>query len=267
MRAASGRAAAGAALAGRTLDEVWSLAASPDGLNLYSVSSKVNAMGALIRTRASGKLAPLPGRYACFIRGGGFGCPEGRGLTVAVAVTVSPDGRNVYVASEDAYLGGLAIFRQVRAMTAPGGGAAGRAPVGGWRTAHGAEAPGQDRAAPERGAPDDRRPDGRRHGRHASHAPTDRRGRRDLHPFVRVVSTVLSVAGDVSDGPVHAQPPRALPLREVRRGLRQPPHARVPAGLASAGGLRHGAHGQVPQRLRERMGPPWTHRAGPSGTG
>ena len=98
--------------AGRTLDEVWSVAASPDGLNLYSVSSKVNAMGALIRTRASGRLAQLPGRYACFIRGGGFGCPEGRGLTVAVAVTVSPDGRNVYAASEDGYLGGLAIFRR-----------------------------------------------------------------------------------------------------------------------------------------------------------
>jgi hypothetical protein len=31
---------------------------------------------------------------------------------VAVAVTVSPDGRNVYVASEDAYLGGVAIFRR-----------------------------------------------------------------------------------------------------------------------------------------------------------
>jgi DNA-binding beta-propeller fold protein YncE len=98
--------------AGRTLDEVWSVAASPDGRNVYSVSSKVNAMGALIRTRASGRLAQLPGRYACFIRGGGFGCPEGRGLTVAVAVTVSPDGRNVYAASEDGYLGGLAIFRR-----------------------------------------------------------------------------------------------------------------------------------------------------------
>jgi len=31
---------------------------------------------------------------------------------VAVAVTVSPDGRNVYVASEDAYLGAIAIFRR-----------------------------------------------------------------------------------------------------------------------------------------------------------
>ena len=97
---------------GRTLDEVWGVAASPDGFNLYTVSSKINAMGALGRSRSSGRLAPLPGRFACFIRAGGFGCPEGRGLTVAVAVTVSPDGRNVYVASEDAYLGAIAIFRR-----------------------------------------------------------------------------------------------------------------------------------------------------------
>ena len=66
----------------------------------------------MTRNRASGRLAPLPGRFACFIRGGGFGCAEGRGLTVAVDVTVSPDGRNVYAASEDAYLGAIAIFRR-----------------------------------------------------------------------------------------------------------------------------------------------------------
>ena len=63
-------------------------------------------------TGSSGRLEQLPGRWACFMRAGGFGCPEGRGLTVAVAVTVSRDGRNVYVASEDAYLGSLAIFRR-----------------------------------------------------------------------------------------------------------------------------------------------------------
>jgi hypothetical protein len=76
------------------------------------VSSKVNMLGVMARDRESGGLTQLPGRFACFIRGGGFGCPDGRGLTVAVAVAVSPDGRNVYVASEDAYLGSVAIFRR-----------------------------------------------------------------------------------------------------------------------------------------------------------
>jgi DNA-binding beta-propeller fold protein YncE len=98
---------------GRGLDEVWGLALSPDGGNLYAVSTKVNTLSAMARNKASGRLAQLPGRYGCFIRAGGFGCPDGRGLTVAVAVAVSPDGRNVYVASEDTYLGSIAVFRRI----------------------------------------------------------------------------------------------------------------------------------------------------------
>ena len=98
---------------GRALDEVWSVAVSPDGRNVYNVSSKVNMLGAIARDRATGTLAQLPGRYACFIRAGFAGCPDGRGLTVAVAVAVSPDGRNVYVVSEDVYLGSVAIFRRL----------------------------------------------------------------------------------------------------------------------------------------------------------
>jgi DNA-binding beta-propeller fold protein YncE len=98
---------------GRGFDEVWGIALSPDGRNLYGVSSKVNMLSVTARNQVTGRLAQLPGRFACFIRAGGFGCPEGRGLTVAVAVTVSPDGRNVYVASEDTYLGSVAVFRRL----------------------------------------------------------------------------------------------------------------------------------------------------------
>jgi DNA-binding beta-propeller fold protein YncE len=103
----------GLCMVGRGLDEVWGIALSPDGRNLYAVSSKVNMLSAIARDQVSGRLTQLPGRFACFIRAGGFGCPEGRGLTVAVAVTVSPDGRNVYVASEDTYLGSVAVFRRL----------------------------------------------------------------------------------------------------------------------------------------------------------
>jgi DNA-binding beta-propeller fold protein YncE len=103
----------GRCVRGRGLDEVWGIALSPDGRNLYAVSSKVNMLSAIARNQVSGRLSQLPGRYGCFIRAGGFGCPEGRGLTVAVAVTVSPDGRSVYVASEDTYLGSVAVFRRL----------------------------------------------------------------------------------------------------------------------------------------------------------
>ena len=104
----------GRCIVGRALDEVWGVAVSPDGRNVYGVSAKVNMLGAMARDPSSGRLAQLPGRHGCFIRGHGglLGCQEGRGLTVAVAVTVSPDGRNVYVTSEDTYLGSVAIFRR-----------------------------------------------------------------------------------------------------------------------------------------------------------
>jgi DNA-binding beta-propeller fold protein YncE len=105
----------GRCIRGKALDEVWSVAVSPDGRNVYGVSAKVNMLGAMARDPSTGRLTQLPGRYGCFIRGRGgrFGCPEGRGLTVAVAVTVSRDGRNVYVASEDTFLGSVAVFRRI----------------------------------------------------------------------------------------------------------------------------------------------------------
>jgi len=105
----------GRCLRGQGLDEVWSVAVSPDGRNVYGVSAKVNMLSALARDRSTGGLTQLPGRYACFIRGRGglLGCPEGRGLTGAVSVIVSRNGRNVYVTSDDIYLGSIAIFRRI----------------------------------------------------------------------------------------------------------------------------------------------------------
>jgi DNA-binding beta-propeller fold protein YncE len=99
---------------GEGFDEVWSVALSPDGRNLYAVSPKVNMLAAVARNRSTGALRQLPGKWACFIRAGvRVGCPDGRGLTIAVSVTVSRDGRNVYVASDDLYLGAVAVFRRV----------------------------------------------------------------------------------------------------------------------------------------------------------
>jgi DNA-binding beta-propeller fold protein YncE len=108
-----GQSGSGGCMRGKGLDEVWGITLSPDGSNLYAVSSKVNMLSAMARNKASGRLSQLPGRYACFIRAGGVGCPDGRGLTVAVAVTVSRDGRSLYVASEDTYLGSVAVFRRL----------------------------------------------------------------------------------------------------------------------------------------------------------
>ena len=64
---------------GRALDEVWSVALSPDDRNLYAVSAKVNMLGATARNRSTGRLEQLPGSWACFLRAGRLGCPDGRG--------------------------------------------------------------------------------------------------------------------------------------------------------------------------------------------
>jgi DNA-binding beta-propeller fold protein YncE len=99
---------------GRALDGAQYVATSPDGRNLYVISYEVNAMGIFARNRADGTLKPLAGKWACLIRGGVLGCPSGRGLTGAVGLTVSPDGRNVYVGAEDSDLGAIGVYRRLR---------------------------------------------------------------------------------------------------------------------------------------------------------
>ena len=95
------------------LDGIADLALSPDGRNLYTVSQKINAMSLLSRSARKG-LRRLPRSRGWFIRGGVLGCSEGRALTRGVGITVSPDGRNTYVASESPDLGGIAVFRRSR---------------------------------------------------------------------------------------------------------------------------------------------------------
>jgi DNA-binding beta-propeller fold protein YncE len=105
------QAGGGGCAEARVLDGVRDLALSPDGGNLYAVSHKINAMSLLSRRPRMG-LRRLPGAGGCFIRGGVLGCSLGRGLTQADAITPSPDGRNVYVASDHPTLGGIAVFRR-----------------------------------------------------------------------------------------------------------------------------------------------------------
>lgn len=93
----------------RVLDGVHDAVVSPDGRNLYTVSEDIDAMSVFAR-RADGSLSQLPGRWACFIKGGVLGCGLGRGLSPAIGVTASRDGRSVYT---DSY-GALGIFRRLR---------------------------------------------------------------------------------------------------------------------------------------------------------
>ena len=72
------------------------------------------SMRSLLSRSARKGLRRLPRSRGCFIRGGVLGCSEGRALTRGAGITVSPDGRNTYVASESPDLGGIAVFRRSR---------------------------------------------------------------------------------------------------------------------------------------------------------
>jgi 6-phosphogluconolactonase (cycloisomerase 2 family) len=88
----------------RGLNGVAALVVSPDGRSLYAVSYGLapgeDSVITLQRDQRTGALRPLPGKRSCVQSLPGRGCPPLAGLEGATSITISPDGRFVYVASE-----------------------------------------------------------------------------------------------------------------------------------------------------------------------
>jgi DNA-binding beta-propeller fold protein YncE len=85
---------------GKGLEEVFAVAVSPDGKHVYVASLLSDAVAIFTRDSKTGALSQLAGLDGCISEDGSGGeCTDGKGLDGARAITVSPDGNHVYVAS------------------------------------------------------------------------------------------------------------------------------------------------------------------------
>jgi DNA-binding beta-propeller fold protein YncE len=74
---------------------------SPDGKHVYVASRDSHSVAIFARNTKTGALTQLRGTAGCIAENGDdVTCAGGRGLNEAVYVAVSPDGKNVYVASQ-----------------------------------------------------------------------------------------------------------------------------------------------------------------------
>jgi DNA-binding beta-propeller fold protein YncE len=96
--------------AGRALESVSGLVVSRDGRHVYAAVRDSGAVAAFRRDRRTGGLRQLAGRRGCTGGAPTDGCAAARNLAGARALTLSPDGRSVYVATA----GGLAVFARDR---------------------------------------------------------------------------------------------------------------------------------------------------------
>jgi DNA-binding beta-propeller fold protein YncE len=104
------------------LDGAGAVTVSPDGKSVYVVSS--DAVVRLVRNTTTGAITQPAGAAGCISQTGAGPCADGRALDGAGSVAVAPDGKSVYVASNNA------VVRLVRntttgAITQPAGWAAG----------------------------------------------------------------------------------------------------------------------------------------------
>jgi DNA-binding beta-propeller fold protein YncE len=95
---------------GRALESVSGLVVSGDGRHVYAAVRDSGAVAAFRRDRRTGALRQLAGRRGCLGGAPADGCAAARNLAGARALTLSPDGRSVYVATA----GGLAVLARDR---------------------------------------------------------------------------------------------------------------------------------------------------------
>lgn len=93
---------------GRALAGVASVSVSPDGRNVYAASVASNAVAVFERDVRTGAIGQLPGTHGCVSQGGSEDCEAVRAISGAFSVTVSPNGKQAYVAALNA--NAVAVF-------------------------------------------------------------------------------------------------------------------------------------------------------------
>jgi DNA-binding beta-propeller fold protein YncE len=93
----------------RELSGASDVAVSPDGANVYVAAPDDNAVVVFDRDPGTGALSLSAATDGCVNADGSDSCAAARALLAATAVVVSPDGKNVYVASEGP-ASGIAVF-------------------------------------------------------------------------------------------------------------------------------------------------------------
>ena len=84
---------------GRGLNGVFSVAISPDGKSVYVASYTGSSVMRLVRDTTTGAITQPAGTAGCVSEDGSGPCADGHGLALPTGVTVSADGKSLYVAS------------------------------------------------------------------------------------------------------------------------------------------------------------------------
>jgi DNA-binding beta-propeller fold protein YncE len=98
---------------GHAIEDSQAIAISPDGHSIYVVSNDESSVAIFDRDPASGELEQKAGKAGCFSAQARVReCARSRGIRTVTAVTVSPDGKSVYVLSPSRHApGGKHILR------------------------------------------------------------------------------------------------------------------------------------------------------------
>ncbi len=103
----------GLCTAGVALASAAGVVVSPDGKNVYVAAASSGAVASFNRDATTGALTQKPDPAACISETGSGGvCVDGRGLTSAAGIEMSPDGASLYVTGADGGSGNLAVLHR-----------------------------------------------------------------------------------------------------------------------------------------------------------